>query len=164
MALPKCTQTSQESVNLSTILPGYSIRNIESIKKEMTNAIADAYLKNSPSDNACTSPALQPVFEYIHSHKSELVTLKHMAGLCHLSPSYFSRLFAKETGENFTTYLAKLKIKWAKQLLEVTNMPISQISDELGFNESGYFIKIFKKFEEITPALYSKYIQEQSVT
>nr|WP_253806576.1 hypothetical protein [Paenibacillus polymyxa] len=40
---------SQESVNLCTILPGYSIRNIESIKKEMTNAIADAYLKNSPS-------------------------------------------------------------------------------------------------------------------
>ncbi|MBY0216076.1 PocR ligand-binding domain-containing protein [Paenibacillus illinoisensis] len=155
---------SQESVNLSTILPGYSIRNIESIKKEMTNAIADAYLKNSPSDNVCTSPALQPAFEYIHSHKSEQVTLKHMADLCHLSPSYFSRLFAKETGENFTTYLAKLKIKWAKQLLEVTDMPISQISDELGFNESGYFIKIFKKFEEITPALYRKYIQEQSVT
>ncbi|WPQ59371.1 PocR ligand-binding domain-containing protein [Paenibacillus polymyxa] len=155
---------SQESVNLSTILPGYSIRNIESIKKEMTNAIADAYLKNCPSDNACTSPALQPAFEYIHSHKSEQVTLKHMADLCHLSPSYFSRLSAKETGENFTTYLAKLKIKWAKQLLEVTDMPISQISDELGFNESGYFIKIFKKFEEITPALYRKYIQEQSVT
>nr|WP_249930835.1 hypothetical protein [Paenibacillus polymyxa] len=66
---------SQESVNLSTILPGYSIRNIESIKKEMTNAIADAYLKNCPSDNACTSPALQPAFEYIHSHKSEQVTL-----------------------------------------------------------------------------------------
>lgn len=155
---------SQESVNLSKILPGYSIRNIESIKKEMTNAIADAYLKNCPSDNACTSPALQPAFEYIHSHKSEQVTLKHMADLCHLSPSYFSRLSAKETGENFTTYLAKLKIKWAKQLLEVTDIPISQISDELGFNESGYFIKIFKKFEEITPALYRKYIQEQSVT
>jgi YesN/AraC family two-component response regulator len=151
---------NQESVNLSTILPGYSIRNIESIKKEMTNAIADAYLKNSPSDTESLNPVLQPAFEYIHSHKSEQVSLKQAADLCHLSPSYFSRLFAKETGENFTTYLAKLKIKWAKQLLEVTDMPVSQISDELGFNEAGYFIKIFKKFEEITPALYRKYIQE----
>lgn len=35
-------------------------------------------------------------------------------------------------------------MKWAKQLLEVTDMPVSQISDELGFNEPGYFIKIFK--------------------
>ncbi|WP_128100416.1 PocR ligand-binding domain-containing protein [Paenibacillus sp. DCT19] len=152
---------NQQSLNLATILPGYSIRNIESIKKEMTNAIADAYLKTSPNEAESANPVLQPAFEYIHSHKSEQVSLKHMADLCHLSPSYFSRLFAKETGENFTTYLAKLKIKWAKQLLEVTDMPVSQISDELGFNESGYFIKIFKKFEEITPALYRKYIQKQ---
>ncbi|MCM3175010.1 MULTISPECIES: PocR ligand-binding domain-containing protein [Paenibacillus] len=152
---------NQQSLNLATILPGYSIRNIESIKKEMTNAIADAYLKTSPNEAESANPVLQPAFEYIHSHKSEQVSLKHMAELCHLSPSYFSRLFAKETGENFTTYLAKLKIKWAKQLLEVTDMPVSQISDELGFNESGYFIKIFKKFEEITPALYRKYIQKQ---
>ncbi|WP_145049209.1 PocR ligand-binding domain-containing protein [Paenibacillus xylanexedens] len=152
---------NQQSLNLATILPGYSIRNIESIKKEMTNAIADAYLKTSPNEAESANPVLQPAFEYIHSHKSEQVSLKHMAELCHLSPSYFSRLFAKETGENFTTYLAKLKIKWAKQLLEITDMPVSQISDELGFNESGYFIKIFKKFEEITPALYRKYIQKQ---
>ncbi|MEY8743832.1 PocR ligand-binding domain-containing protein [Bacillales bacterium AN1005] len=152
---------NQQSLNLATILPGYSIRNIESIKKEMTNAIADAYLKTSPNEADTANPVLQPAFEYIHSHKSEQVSLKHMAELCHLSPSYFSRLFAKETGENFTTYLAKLKIKWAKQLLEITDMPVSQISDELGFNESGYFIKIFKKFEEITPALYRKYIQKQ---
>ncbi|KQY90216.1 transcriptional regulator [Paenibacillus sp. Root52] len=152
---------NQQSLNLATILPGYSIRNIESIKKEMTNAIADAYLKTSPNEAETANPVLQPAFEYIYGHKSEQVSLKHMAELCHLSPSYFSRLFAKETGENFTTYLAKLKIKWAKQLLEITDMPVSQISDELGFNESGYFIKIFKKFEEITPALYRKYIQKQ---
>ncbi|MDO7906059.1 PocR ligand-binding domain-containing protein [Paenibacillus sp. JX-17] len=146
-----------ETVNLSSILPGYTIRNIESIKKEMTNAIADAYLNNSKAESQCSNPVLQPAFEYIHAHKSENISLKQMAELCHISPSYFSRLFAKETGENFSAYLARLKIQWAKQLLEVTDMPVSQISDELGFNESGYFIKIFKKFENITPALYRKY-------
>lgn len=147
-----------ETLNISTILPGYSIKNIESIKKEMTNAIADAYLKNADSESyVCANKALQPAFAYIYRNKSEQVTLKQMAELCHLSPSYFSRLFTKETGENFTTYLARLKISWAKQLLEVTDMPVAQISDELGFNEPGYFIKTFKKFEDITPALYRKY-------
>lgn len=148
-------------LSLSTILPGYSIRNIESIKKEMTNAIADAYLSSGPESTDAFSPAIQPALDYIHSVKSEQVTLKKAAELCHLSPSYFSRLFAKETGENFTSYQARLKIKWAKKLLEGTDMPIAQISDELGFNESGYFIKTFKRFEELTPALYRKYIQEQ---
>ncbi|OBR62575.1 transcriptional regulator [Paenibacillus oryzae] len=148
-------------LNLSAILPGYSIRNIESIKREMTNAIADAYLSSSPEEREITNPVLQPALDYIHTHKSEQVTLKQAAELCHLSPSYFSRLFAKETSENFTVYLARLKIKWAKKLLEATDMPISQISDELGFNESGYFIKTFKKYEDITPAVYRKYMQKQ---
>lgn len=154
----------QGNLSLSAILPGYSIRNIESIKKEMTNAIADAYLSSSLDDSETSmtsNPVLQPALDYIHSHKSEQVTLKKAAELCHLSPSYFSRLFAKETSENFTVYLARLKIKWAKKLLEATDMPISQISDELGFNESGYFIKTFKKYEDITPAVYRKYMQEQ---
>ncbi len=154
---------NDEALNLSTILPGYTIKNIETIKKEMTNAIADAYLKNSSSDmSICTNPIFKPAWDYIYNNKSENITLSHMAELCHISPSYFSRLFAKETGENFTTYLARLKVKWAKQLLEVTDMPVSQISDELGFNEPGYFIKIFKKFEEITPALYRKGYREKA--
>lgn len=132
----------------------------------MTNAIADAYLKNTSSDmSICTNPIFKPAWDYIYNNKSENITLSHMAELCHISPSYFSRLFAKETGENFTTYLARLKVKWAKQLLEVTDMPVSQISDELGFNEPGYFIKIFKKFEEVTPALYRKgYRENQGVS
>ncbi|WP_334071484.1 MULTISPECIES: PocR ligand-binding domain-containing protein [Paenibacillus] len=152
------TAGNGETVNVSTILPGYSLKNIESIKKEMTNVIADAYLNKTDSESyACTNSVLKPAFEYIHRHKSEQASLKQMADLCHISPSYFSRLFTKETGENFTAYLAKLKISWAKQLLEVTDMPVAQISDELGFNEPGYFIKTFKKFEDITPYLYRKY-------
>ncbi|MGY5607458.1 helix-turn-helix domain-containing protein [Paenibacillus sp. ALE3] len=80
-----------------------------------------------------------------------------MADLCHISPSYVSRLFAKETGENFSSYLSRLNMKWAKQLLEATDIPVSQISSELGFNEPEYFIKIFKKYEGTTPAVYRKY-------
>ncbi|MCL6602862.1 MAG: PocR ligand-binding domain-containing protein [Paenibacillus sp.] len=153
---------NDEALNISTILPGYTIKNIESIKKEMTNAIADAYLNNTSNDTtAFTNSVLKPAGDYIYSHKSENITLTHMAELCHISPSYFSRLFTKETGENFSTFLARLKVKWAKQLLEVTDMPVSQISDELGFNEPGYFIKTFKKFEEITPAVYRKYYREK---
>lgn len=152
-----------ETTELASVLPGYTLKNIENLKKEMTNAIADAYLNSNSTDkaNLCENPVLQPAFTYIFSHKSETVSLKAMADLCHISPSYFSRLFAKETGESFSSYVAQLKIKWAKQLLEVTDMPVSQISDELGFNDPGYFIKTFKKYEEITPALYRKYYKEQ---
>ena len=128
----------------------------------MTNVVADAYLKRTAGEaEMCSNPVLKPAFTYIFEHKSETISLKVMADLCHISPSYFSRLFAKETGENFSSYLAQMKIKWAKQLLEVTDIPVSQISDELGFNDPGYFIKTFKKYEQITPSLYRKYYKEQ---
>lgn len=152
----------REQSGIAAILPGYTIKNIENLKKEMTNAVADAYLnKTSDEANLCSNSVLMPAFTYIFAHKSETISLKAMADLCHISPSYFSRLFAKETGDNFSSYLAQMKIKWAKQLLEVTDMPVSQISDELGFNDPGYFIKTFKKYEEITPSLYRKYYKEQ---
>lgn len=148
----------QSSPQLSDILPGYSLKHIESLKKEMNNFLADAYLNSSgDEDIPCGNPVLKPAFEYIYEHKGETFSLKAMADLCHISPSYFSRLFAKETGENFSSYLARLKMKWAKQLLEATDIPVSQISSELGFNEPGYFIKIFKKYEGTTPAVYRKY-------
>ncbi|GGN98247.1 PocR ligand-binding domain-containing protein [Saccharibacillus kuerlensis] len=144
--------------HLSDILPGYTMRNLEHVRKETTRILADAYLNSEDEESErCTNPVLKPAFDYLLSHKNESVSLKKMAELCHISPSYFSRLFAKETGESYSFYTARLKIKWAKQLLENTDMPITQISSELGFNEPGYFIKTFKKYEEITPAVYRKY-------
>ncbi|MDO7203715.1 helix-turn-helix domain-containing protein [Paraclostridium bifermentans] len=52
-------------------------------------------------------------------------------------------------------------MKWAKALLEETDMTINEISDELGFSESGYFIKIFKKYEGVTPNLYKSILDNR---
>lgn len=146
------------SPRLSDILPGYTLQNLESVRKEMTHILAGGSPNGEDEDRErSANPVLKPAFDYLHAHKSESVPLKKMAELCHISPSYFSRLFARETGESYSGYTARLKIRWAKRLLEKTDLPIAQISGELGFNEPGYFIKTFKKYEEITPAVYRKY-------
>lgn len=137
---------------------GYSINNIENIKKGISNAMIDAYVyENIYDENKRVSSTLKPAIEYIYKNKSENITVEKMANVCHISQSYFSRLFSKEMGDSFSNYISKLKIKWAKDLLEESDMSVSQISDELGFNEPGYFIKIFKKYEGITPSVYKKY-------
>lgn len=137
---------------------GYSINNIENIKKGISNAIVDAYIcEDIDEENKNISVTLKPAIDYIYKNKSENITAETMAKVCHISQSYFSRLFSKEMGESFSNYISKLKIKWAKELLEESDMSVSQISDELGFNEAGYFIKIFKKYEGITPSVYKKY-------
>lgn len=138
---------------------GYSINNIESIKRGISNALINAYISedNEIDNNKKISRTLRPAIKYIYMNKSENITLENMAKVCHISSSYFSRLFSKEMGESFSNYISKLKIKWAKELLEQSDKSINEISEELGFNDSGYFIKIFKKYEGVTPFIYRKY-------
>ena len=105
----------------------------------------------------CWNTILRPALDYIYENKGEPVTQQQMAALCHVSTSYFSRLFTRVFGEGFTTFLARQKIEWSKQLLEHAEYSVSQISDQLGFSSSGYYIKTFKKFEHVTPAVYRKF-------
>ncbi|AVQ38003.1 transcriptional regulator [Clostridium botulinum] len=156
------TVTSESKIDSNT-LTGYTMKNIEHAKKEISNALLNSYVKeNLSSDNLdiSVSNTLKPAIEYIYNHKSENITAKKMAEVCHVSPSYFSRLFAKETRKSFSSFVSNLKIDWAKNLLEETDMHVNEISDELGFNETGYFIKIFKKYEGVTPFVYRKYCKK----
>ncbi|MGK0467080.1 PocR ligand-binding domain-containing protein [Clostridium sp.] len=144
----------------SNTLTGYTIKNMEHGKKEISNALINAYIAETSYSNGVditVSDTLRPAIEYIYKNKSENVTVEKMSKVCHISQSYFSRLFAKETGENFSNFSSRLKVEWGKNILEEKNMPINEISDELGFSETGYFIKVFKKYEGVTPAIYRKY-------
>ncbi|WP_251860048.1 PocR ligand-binding domain-containing protein [Clostridium sp. Marseille-Q2269] len=156
------TVTSESKIDSNT-LSGYTIKNIEHAKEEISNVLlnsyVDKYLSNDSLDIS-VSNTLKPAIEYIYNHKSENITGKKLAEVCHISTSYFSRLFTKETGKSFSIFLSRLKVDWAKNLLEETNMNINEISDELGFSETGYFIKIFKKYEGVTPFIYRKYCKK----
>ncbi len=153
---------SEDEVNAKNF-KGYSIKNIRHVQKEMSNAIINSCISQQDDiagESLSISKTLKPAIEYIYNHKSENISMEDMANLCHVSTSYFSRLFSKEIGEKFSTYIPKLKMKWAKSLLEETDMHINEISEELGFSESGYFIKIFKKHEGVTPAIYRKHCKK----
>ena len=139
----------------SEFLANHSYRSIQTFKTELDNTLIDNQISKMKNQQMLASNSmLQPAFDYIYTHKSENVKLTDMAALCHVSPSYFSRIFTKETGENFSVFIPHLKIEWAKQILETTDLSISEISNELGFSEPSYFIKSFKKFEQLTPARY----------
>lgn len=127
--------------NESTIDDGY----IDSEENMNVN------LKTNENDD--DSPIIKAI-EYIDENIHENITLDKMAFVCNLSQCYFSKLFKKETGLNFVTYLNEKKIAKAKQLLKNTDNPINNIAIDLGFEDCGYFIRLFKKLEGITPKKY----------
>ena len=110
--------------------------------------------KNSP---VAKTSAVYPAVAYIDSHPGVSVSMNEMANLCHLSPSYFSRLFHREAGESFTNYVNRKKVEIAKKELRETSKSISQISIDLGYLNTSHFINIFKRFEGTTPLIYRQH-------
>ena len=104
-----------------------------------------------------TDRLMQKAARYIRSSYREDIDLAAIARAVNLSPSYFSRLFRRDLGENFISYVNRLKVQWAKELLRSTNESVSQIASELGYMDSSYFINVFKRFEGITPLAYRQH-------
>lgn len=107
-------------------------------------------------NNLATCKLLEPAIKYIHYNKSEKIEMSQMAKLCHLSVGYFSKLFKKKMGMNCSEYVIKYKINLSKNLLETTEASINEISNSLGFNDCGYFIKLFHKNVGLTPLVYRR--------
>jgi ligand-binding sensor protein/AraC-like DNA-binding protein len=158
---------NSNTVKARTLAAGYPIESIERLRKDLDHIVTDAHIASSDilsEGGVCKNPILRPAFEYIYENKSEVLSQKKMAALCHVSASHFSRLFLRETGESFSGFVARQKVAWSKNLLEQSNISIAQISDLCGFSDPGYYIKIFKKHERITPAAYRKFCRSHNVS
>ena len=135
----------------------------QNAKSSRTNAPLLRSSEAVPDPSSAGDPKIAPgnpgypAINYVETHRHQMVGMREMAALCHLSPSYFSKLFLREIGENFTDWVNRRKISWAKELLRDTGTSITSIGTSLGFMDTSYFIKVFKKFEGITPLVYRQH-------
>lgn len=100
---------------------------------------------------------LKKVFDYIEDNYQEDITAREMAKYCHMSYSYFSRMFKKVMKKSFKEYLTYVRISKAEKLLISTNSTITEIALETGFTTSSYFISQFKELKDISPKQYRKH-------
>lgn len=105
-------------------------------------------------DEIPTNISVQKSVDYIRSHYAENISMNEVAMHINFSPTYFSRLFKKETGHSFVSYLTLVRILHSIRLLRQTNQSIEQISMDIGFNTPNYFSAIFKKEIGLSPSQY----------
>jgi AraC-like DNA-binding protein len=71
-----------------------------------------------------------------------------------MSTSSFFRYFKRETGRSPIEFILHEKIRYAKKLLSNPHIQINEVSFATGFEDSNYFIRLFKKHEGVTPKQY----------
>ena len=97
---------------------------------------------------------LNKILDYIYQNYNRDITLETVADQFNMSYSYLSRYFKQQTGFNFIYYLYSLRIDKAKELLRNSGYKINQIAENVGFSDVNNFIRMFKKYEGITPGKY----------
>lgn len=114
----------------------------QTIKAIDTNAFPD---KNSP---------IIPVVEYIRKNIRENISLKELSDKACMSTTSFYRFFKRELGMSPIEFILNEKIKQAKQLLKNPTIQVNEVCFQSGFEDCNYFIRLFKKYEGITPKQY----------
>lgn len=102
------------------------------------------------------SPVIKNVIRYARTHLNEDLSLRALAERNRINRTYLSSLFRHETGTTLTEYINRMRVEYAAQLLSSRKLSITAVSQELGFTDVSYFIRIFKNILGQTPSQYLK--------
>jgi len=98
--------------------------------------------------------ALQHAILYIQNHFTENILLEDAAKIANYSPNYFSDKFKGYTGKTFKRYVIDMRLSFAKNLLQNTKLPVSQVVYRCGFGDFSNFMSTFKKRYGVTPKAF----------
>ncbi|PAE36758.1 response regulator transcription factor [Bacillus sp. 7884-1] len=132
------------------------------VRAGMIEKVVDEKIVETNNKMDSSKDPIRKAIAYIDQHLKDELTLKDVAAHVHLNPSYFSVLFKDQANLNFSEYVTRRRIQRGKELVILTNLPINEIAEEVGYKTSKYFIKIFKEHEGITPSAYRK-VNNESV-
>lgn len=103
---------------------------------------------------------LNKAMKYISDNYLDDISTSQLAQISNFSEYYFSNIFKKATEMTVKEYIYHLRINKAEMLLKSTDMNISEIALNTGFNDINYFSRVFKKFKQVSPAHYRKNIED----
>ncbi|MCI9271219.1 MAG: AraC family transcriptional regulator [Dorea sp.] len=122
-------------------------------------SLLEPFRQNTDSDNGSLYQLAQiqkmkALLRFISANYMTPLTLREAAAFCGYSASYFMKFFKSFTSSTFVEYLNHYRLEKAGELLRETTLSILEISEQVGFENHSYFIRIFKRQYGITPRKY----------
>ena len=97
----------------------------------------------------------EEITSYIREHYRD-VSIGQLVEQFHFQEDYFNRLLKAKTGKTYTEYVQEIRLTKAAELLIGTPQSIEQIADLVGYQNKGYFYKIFVERYQMTPAQFRR--------
>lgn len=127
----------------------------DQISGTITNILSDLLSSEKTQQvSGKTQIGISEAISHINKYFYKSITLQELADIAALSPYYFSRVFARETGMTPHKYLISTRMANAKFLLKTSQMSVKEIAIRSGFSDESGFCTAFKKQEGMTPKEY----------
>ena len=107
-------------------------------------------LRKSKISSLHIAVCLDYIYDHLHTH----ITAEQLAKLTGLNISYLSRLFKKETGQSFVSYLTDYRMDRAEEMVLNTDEKSYKIAEKVGYQDANYFSYVFKKKFGVSPSKY----------
>ena len=140
-------RTDEQSETLENIVPFNGIEPEE--KDEMF------------AENIRINAVTEYIRSYIEKHYMDDISLQEIASSLNYSDAYFCKLFKQCFDKSFVVYLSEYRVGQAKLLLEDVSINIKDISLNVGYRDSNYFAKVFKRMVGMTPSDYRLMVLRQ---
>lgn len=94
------------------------------------------------------------ISDYIHANYMYDISMQDAARAMNYSEAYFCKLFKQSFDQNFTSYLTQFRVEEAKKMLEQPTVNVKEIGKAVGYGDSNYFAKVFKRITGQSPTEY----------
>lgn len=126
----------------------YSGRYTKDYNCKLIECLIIAFLGCCPQKTSrdLESEMVQKAVMYTNAHFRENPRMREVAELCHLNENYFCRSFKQCVGMSYKEYVKKLKLDYAMKLILNTNLPMTTVALNCGYETQSHFNREFKKY------------------
>lgn len=140
---------------------GYTQTPAGQAEKGYTQAAAEEAEDIGESGYGRVSRVSELIRDYIRQHYMNDISMQDVARMMNYSEAYFCKLFKQCFSCNFTAYLTQVRMEEAKKLLAEPMVNVKNVGEAVGYSDSNYFAKVFKRYTGSSPTEYRTELFQQ---